>query len=190
MDRLIEKIVDKQLKNGVISEEDIPVYRYGYLLLFEMLLNIVAGLIVGIMLGQIGIVIAFWLAYIPLRSYAGGWHASTFFRCFMVSLLSLIGALIIVRMDVIDSSGITTCVDAICTALIIILSPIDTQEKPLKDIEKRRYKRITVIILVIHALVSILMVKLRIMLLYVHVVLCMALIVQLVINNTQGMRKR
>lgn len=189
MDRLIERIVEKQLKSGVISEEDIPVYRYGYLLLFEMLLNVIAGVIVGVVLGQLVMTFIFWLAYIPLRSYAGGWHASTFFRCFIVSLLSLAMALLITGYSNLPVNQLTFGIDVVCMVLISAMAPIDTKGKPLDEKEKGRYKRITMVILIIHALISVSVPELRIMLLYVHVILWVALVVQLIINKTQGIKE-
>lgn len=189
MDRLIDKIVDSQLKSGVIQEEDIPVYRYGYLLLFEMLLNVVAGIILGVMLGQLAMTFIFWLAYIPLRSYAGGWHASTFFRCFIVSLLSLVMALLITDYSNLSVNQLTFGIDVVCMVLISAMAPVDTKGKPLDEKEKGRYKRITMVILIIHALVFVSVPGLRIMLLYVHVILWVALVVQLVINKIQGMKE-
>ena len=41
LEKFIDKIVDKQVKNKMMSEDEINIYRYGYFLMFEVVMNII-----------------------------------------------------------------------------------------------------------------------------------------------------
>ena len=52
---MIQKIVDvlisKQLQNHTMTDEDKKIYRYGYVLLCEVVLNLAIALVIGIFFG-------------------------------------------------------------------------------------------------------------------------------------------
>lgn len=183
MDKLLDKIVNKQLSDGVISKEDVPVYRYGYLLLFETLANIVAGIVVGVLFQQLCVVFIFWIGYMPLRSYAGGWHASTFFKCFLVSNLWLIIAVVVIKFFEVPINIWTIIVDALCILIICVLSPVDTESKPLDTEERKKYKAKTIVILITHIVIICIWKKVWEILICVHVILAIALMAQCIKNR-------
>lgn len=74
--RVVDFILDRQLKNGMISGEDTSVYRYGYTLVLEVMINIIIAIIIGLISGELVSVALFMVMFIPLRSYCGGYHAS------------------------------------------------------------------------------------------------------------------
>lgn len=91
---MIEKIVnfllEKQKNKGVLNDDAIPIFRYGYTILIEIMLNIIISIIVGVAVGEMGIVLLFNLFFIPLRGFCGGWHAEKSWICTVVSFVSLI----------------------------------------------------------------------------------------------------
>ncbi len=189
MHKLINKIVEKQLSDGAIEQKEISIYQYGYLLLFETMMNIVAGIVVGVLFQQLCAVILFWIGYIPLRSYAGGWHASTFFRCFLASNIGLIMAVIVIKNFDIPVNAVSILVDALSIFIIYMCAPVDTKSKPLDVEEKKKYKRMTLIILVTHIVVSILWCEIWEVLICVHVLLTIATITQYVMNKIEGKKE-
>lgn len=72
-ERVSNKLVQSQKSN--MREDEVAIYQYGYYLLFEVALNMSLGLICGILLHAVNMVFLFWIIYIPIRKYCGGWHA-------------------------------------------------------------------------------------------------------------------
>lgn len=183
MHKLVNKIVEKQLSEGVIEQKEISIYQYGYMLLFETMVNIVAGIVVGVLFQQFCTVILFWIGYIPLRSYAGGWHASTFFRCFLASNIGLIIAVVVIKSVDIPVTTLSVLVDILSISIIYGCAPVDTKSKLLDMDEKRNYKKKTLVILLTHIIISFLWVKIWEVLICVHVILAIAVITQYVLNK-------
>lgn len=51
-----------------------------------VLINLISTIVIGVIAGNVFESIAFLVFYIPLRSYAGGYHASTPRRCYFISI--------------------------------------------------------------------------------------------------------
>ena len=98
--------------------------------------------------------IIFYLAFSFLRSYAGGFHASTEGRCIAFS-----SALIFIcvysfflgeRFDLQIPFAVLT---AVASVIIILLSPIDCKEKPLSQKEKSKYRKKSIVLLLAYLIV-------------------------------------
>lgn len=87
MQNLAQFTADRLADRGVIQEKDVPVYRYGLEAIYSSTLELVSILFLAVIVGNFWQTVAFFLAFIPLRVYAGGYHASTRLRCFLVSLV-------------------------------------------------------------------------------------------------------
>lgn len=72
-----EKIAQKLKQNDTIDDEHYEICRDGLQQGLSVLLNIVTTILIGIMLNMLWQAILFTVLYIPLRSNAGGYHAST-----------------------------------------------------------------------------------------------------------------
>lgn len=81
------KILSFLSKNLYIDDDMFEVYKYGIEITISSLLNIFLILIFGLLVGDIVSAIIFLLCIIPLRSYCGGYHASTYLRCNLIFLL-------------------------------------------------------------------------------------------------------
>lgn len=148
--KLVDIIVKQQVENEIISKKEVDIYKYGYYLLLEIIMNIIIAIFIGLFFRDIKTVLIFLLIYIPLRTYSGGWHADRLWKCTLISNFILIIAEIIVNyylqyVSLSNSLLIVIC----CVVLILLMSPIDTEAKRLNDIEKKIYKRKTYFIVAI-----------------------------------------
>lgn len=151
LERLSEKFAGKLIKAGIISEEDTDVYVYGFFQVSMMLLNIVTTLILGIVFQLLIPCILLNLAYIPIRINAGGHHANSPFICYINSTIIIAALLSIIKWVPIHHL-ITIAILIVSSVVIFILSPVETENNPLDEIEKRIYKKRTIIILGIEIL--------------------------------------
>lgn len=87
MQRLAQGTAERLVAQGIIREEDVPIYRYGLEAMYSSLLELLSILALAALIGNFWQTVLFFAAFIPLRLYAGGYHASTRLRCFLTSLV-------------------------------------------------------------------------------------------------------
>lgn len=137
---LSERITGWLLANGAIPKEDKEIYRYGIQQGMITLLNLGTTMIIGMVFGKLLESLLFMAAYIPLRSYAGGYHAKTAVRCYFFSIV-MISAVLWVMRYVTYSGLICGCLTAISGSMIWLLAPVEDRNKPLDDVEKGVYRK-------------------------------------------------
>lgn len=86
MQNIIDSTAQYLLSQQVISKKDVKIYRYGLEMLFLSLVEILSILGLSLFIGNFFETVLFFLAFIPLRLFAGGYHATTRLRCYLVSL--------------------------------------------------------------------------------------------------------
>ena len=52
IEKIVNKLLDTQIKSGLLKDETIPIYRYGYTLLIEVTINVILSLVIGFALGE------------------------------------------------------------------------------------------------------------------------------------------
>lgn len=158
------KIADTLEGKGIIQESDKEVCAYGLRQMILSVLNFLTTLIIGLLMGRFVCAMIFTMAYIPLRIYAGGYHASTPKRCWVFSALMLIAALSILKYAPLLWLKNLTPLSLVSIAVIILLSPVEDVNKPLDDKEHRVYRvrAITVMLIEIIAFTAFLIFKLEI----------------------------
>lgn len=99
-----------------------------------------SALIIGWIFGVVLEIAAFMAAYIPLRSFTGGYHAKTPLRCYFFSVVMLIIVSIGIKYY---SAPDLAYVIAFLAGLfiVVILSPIEDKNKPLDETENKIYKK-------------------------------------------------
>lgn len=73
-----------------VPKEDVECYRYGLELLLSTLCNILLMIVVSVILQMPLLFLPYTFVYVPMRLYAGGFHASSHFRCIAFSSLSFL----------------------------------------------------------------------------------------------------
>ena len=83
-------LVDKMLDYHVIAEDDRIIYLYGIKEGLTILQNIIISIVLGILFNNLFQTFIFLIAYIPLRSFAGGYHAASVKKCMVYSLILIL----------------------------------------------------------------------------------------------------
>lgn len=158
IEKLVGKIISKQLEENTISAEDINIYRYGYILVCEVLVNIIVAAIIAGISGEWLLVTLFLVIYIPLRSFCGGWHADKFWKCTIYSNVIIVIMLISKETAInVDNIFLFLGIFIICSICILGLAPVDTVTKPISEDEKNIYIKKIRIIMLIHSVIYIMM---------------------------------
>lgn len=145
MARLSRKIGNNLVQSDIVKEEDAEIYIYGINQILVSVLNVSSALIIGLIFGVFPEITVFMAAYIPLRSFAGGYHAKTPLSCYVFSVIMLIVVSIGLKyLHIADWVYYAVLVAA--TLVVLVLSPVEDSNKPLDEIEHKVYKRRTILI--------------------------------------------
>lgn len=146
--KLSTHLTEKLLSNGTISDEDKDLYIYGLFMLFSHLMFFIIACIFGLILGCIFESIIFYIAFQFIRRYAGGYHASTETRCEILSSLSILACIVVIKLlNTYVFQTVLLLITILSAVCIFILCPLDTPEKPLTDKEHKYFRKISLIIL-------------------------------------------
>lgn len=140
MSSLTAKITDRLTQDGTINPEDKELYSYGLHQGFVIIANVLTTIALGLVFGMLWQSIVFMAAYIPLRTFAGGYHARTQLRCYFSSIVLTASILFVIRL-VPWTSIINIILICFAAVTISILAPVEDENKPLEPIEVRTYKR-------------------------------------------------
>lgn len=146
-------ILNYMISNNIIISEDKELYAYGIRQGLIMILNIATTLLIGTFLNMIWESLIFTTAYIPLRSFAGGYHARTQIRCYLFSIVLVSSSLILIK-TLPSSALIVFTITFISSLIIFFLSPLGDANKPLSISETKIYKKKTHLILFIEVCLS------------------------------------
>jgi len=152
-----KKVADRFVIDGVIKAEDKELYRFGVWFIFSALRDIATAVIIGFLFNSILSMLLFAVAFIPIRSYAGGYHAKTPQKCYLISLFMLVSVMLIPRL-IHFTDVICIVLLAISSAVIFFLSPTETANKPLDEIELKVYRKRTLLLLTAELLISTVMI--------------------------------
>lgn len=163
---MTEKIVDwllkKQIENHIISSEDEPIYRYGYILVCEVIINVFLALVIGAGMKDMRTVVAFLVIYIPLRSFCGGWHAPRLWLCTVFSNILLV-VIVMAHKYLTQHFTIPVLLSIfmVCMGIILYFAPIETIAKPIDQEEERVYRKKIKIIVICHFAVGIFLIAVQ-----------------------------
>lgn len=141
MKQLLDRLIAKQINKGIIAKDEEELYRYAYMILFEWGFNLIIAGLIGILMNALQTTLIFLISVIPLRSFAGGYHASTPLRCAVISNGTLV--LVIGLSEWLCSLRLPVWVFILCELILLgyyfFHVPVDSLEKPLSDQESRVY---------------------------------------------------
>lgn len=146
IERLAVTLSESWGKAGVVKQSDVSLYRYGLELLLSTLANVFIIIAISIISGHTWAFVPYLLSFIPIRSFAGGYHAKTHWLCIALStgifFLSVMGMPLLRGTA---SSIFCVAVGIISFTTICLLAPVPAKNKPLTMEEVRRNRLISLI---------------------------------------------
>lgn len=149
----MERLIVRQIERGIIDESQKALYRYGYVVLVEMSINVFLTLMVGILNGKMILVIFFSLMFIPLRLYCGGWHAPKDWLCMLFSMGTLLLVVFFLEQFSFLPGSAVYFIEVISLVVILLLAPMDSVAKRLDEKEIKIFRNLSRIILVLEFLI-------------------------------------
>ena len=146
--KISEQLAEKMLSSGTISDEDKELYVYGLFMLLSQLMFFIIACFFGVILNCILESILFYIAFQLIRRHSGGYHASSETRCEIMSTLSILACIVVIRLSkTYDFQTALLVVSAVSGVFIFVLCPFDTPAKPLSEHEFKYFRKISWLIL-------------------------------------------
>ena len=138
-------IADALWTQGIIQKEDVDTCRYGLDVFISSALEIASILIIAAFVGNFFQAVLFFMAFIPLRVYAGGYHADTKLKCYLISL-GVYGIFTAIMKILPQGLYITINVSIAVFSLIMVLvaAPVVHKNKTVNEIERKYYRRFSI----------------------------------------------
>lgn len=132
------------LCKAINSKENYELYEYTIYITLSSIFHFITVAILGVCFGLFVESIIFYSSFIVVRKFAGGYHAKTPTRCFLVSLMINIAVLFAIKLLSGYSGWITDIICIVSFLIILLFSPVEHKNKPLNEREIKIYKRIAV----------------------------------------------
>ena len=144
------RIVNYLFVKKIIKSDCKDLYHYGFFLLLSNVTFSIIILTLGALFKCVLANLLFYVSFCAIRIFAGGYHADTETKCEILTTLSFLCVTIIIsRSELVFVQTIVLLLTLISIPTVVILSPLDTPAKPLDFGEKKKYKMISCIILLV-----------------------------------------
>lgn len=151
IDVVSKRILDWMIRNDVVKREDSDVYIFGIHQGIMSMLNIITTIVIAAAMHMLLEGIVFILAYMPLRSFAGGYHARTEKRCYLLS--GVLSFTVFAVCKIVSINWMLWMVLMLSFFIIWFISPVEDSNKPLEEIEIIIYSKKCKKILIIEMLI-------------------------------------
>lgn len=144
------------VKNQIISEDEKEIYNYGFEILLSSIFSITLALVIGIITKRIIDTLVYLTVFCTLRKEAGGFHASTHFRC-IFSFISVFGMILYIT-SVMTAIKMLAFIPILfcCLLLFLRLAPVENSEVVFQSERRNKLKLKANILLVIYILLILL----------------------------------
>lgn len=152
MDKFYKYCSTFLIKNEKICSDDRELYEYAIKILIHAILNIAVTVLIGSFFGMLKECFCLLITFFVLRKFTGGIHAKKYLNCMINSIVLISISLVIIKLCI-NYNFSKQCffgVIIISAIILILLSPIENQNKPLSKKEKKVYKLISSILTLIN----------------------------------------
>lgn len=143
MNFVVSKILKFITAQDVISNEaDVQdFYRYGIEISISSFLNIFLVVVLGLLIHHVTESIIFLTLFISIRSFTGGYHADSYFRC---NLLMCTSFILTVFLNIAATGKLALPADIalvfITQIIVLLLSPVENKNKPIPEEKRSKLK--------------------------------------------------
>lgn len=190
-EKIAQRLLRYAVKNGIVKTEDIDLYCYAYVNLISQIVNWTSLLLLAGLFHAVPQMILYMVLFMPLRAFAGGYHSRDYLRCYLSS--TLFQVLIMLAAPVAASAMIPLAVLGalfVSAAVIFVMAPVADKNKPLSDREQVRYRKVTLLILLVECIIILLPLFCNTAPIWILYMLCSPLSVALLLLLTRLQQKK
>lgn len=160
------------------TDEEKEVYSYSIEVILSLILNIIILFETAYVIGKIPEFIIFIVFFSGLRTYAGGYHARSHIECMAVSfVIFLISAM---SDSWFKADGELILIIGLLVSIVLVTkySPSESENKPLNNRKRKKYKLISRSILVLFCATIIILYFYRIQTNYIYLTAVVAMLIE------------
>lgn len=126
------------------QKDNFDLYEYAVYIILSSAFHIITVIALGLCFNLLVESLVFYFSYIAIRKFAGGYHAKTPTRCYIISIITIVLMLCIIKwILIINYLSIYYSLffsELVCVLILCCLSPLDTENKLLNGKERTIYK--------------------------------------------------
>lgn len=128
-------------RKGVVKAEESEIYQYGFEIIVSTLIGFFIAVILGIAFHVAWLSIVYYLIFAVIRQFTGGYHADTYFRCNLT--FTLVTSIVFGFTKMAYCSGTYTGIThfmilSIAVMIICRYAPVENENKPITEKQKKR----------------------------------------------------
>ena len=138
---IAEKIYGYLSKKKLLNQNDREVYIYALEIIVLNLGLLITLFIISAFMKQLLFFVCYICFFVPLRIFSGGYHAKRSEVCFIMSVGIYVLALLILKNNVyLYENTVLLCIASLFLLIIYIFSPVENENHPLADDQRKRNK--------------------------------------------------
>lgn len=151
-DEIINSLTSSSVENGVIEKSEISIYQYGLKHLMLIPIYFLSYILIGIVTNNLLGLLLYLILFTAIRVFAGGFHMKSRYTCF-VTTMGIVGITSLILKEYQNFIHIPgwIIVIGVSYAVIMRLAPVDNEKRIFDESEKQFFRKITVIIVHIEA---------------------------------------
>lgn len=137
-------LVSMLLQERLITPDDREIYEYGLEITIANMVNGIIVFLIGVGFQKVPETIIFYLAFVSLRFFCGGYHADSYSRCFFSFALTnalCLGASGWIAKHENIISGLFFLAAVLLWLCIFKMAPLEHENRPFTDKEKLRFRK-------------------------------------------------
>lgn len=146
--RLSAILTDILESENIIDAGEREVYEYGFQITMANITNALIVLLIGILTRSVLRVLLFYLVFISMRIFCGGFHAKTYTRCFCLFGTTCLLCTIISYgiMNFGDINSVIVIAGILQGLCLYQMAPIENENHPLSPEEKKKFRFYSMIV--------------------------------------------
>ena len=140
MERIAKKLTAYIIGKGIVAESEEKIYLYGFQMGLELISNLIVSILIAIKMDMLPQAAIFFIVFIPIRSYAGGFHFEKYLHCFILSVVTYVGVLELSQILTI-AGEIHIVADVVLLILVRYLFPVQNVRRMIDEDEKRYFSK-------------------------------------------------
>ena len=138
---IAENIYDYLFKRKLINQNDREVYTYALEVIVLNVGLLITLFVISVFMKQLLFFVCYLCFFVPLRIFSGGYHAKRSEVCFTMSVGIYILALLILKNNVhLYENTVLLSIASLFLLIIYIFSPMENENHPLADNQRKRNK--------------------------------------------------
>lgn len=153
--KISQKITDKLVTLGIISNDDYDIYKYGFELIIALLSTVTSIVLISLLIHKFVETVLYLVGFFSVRAICGGYHAKHHYTCY-VTTTSTYFLFLILNICFYSKSYlnlVTGFMTAVSVILIIALAPIEHPNNPMTEYRKNRSRFFSLILSIVICLI-------------------------------------